>query len=230
MKLKTVNSMLVVMGMMSGAAYAQEELNVFNWSDYITPGAVEQFEKETGIKVNYDVYPSNEVLEAKLMAGRSGYDLVVPSNSFLERQIVAGIYQPIDKSKLGNYGNIDKTILKSLSENDPGNQYAVPYMWGTIGLGYNVDMIKERLGVSSIDSLDVIFDPTIVSKLKDCGVALLDSPAEIVNVVNNYRGINPNSQDKGELNKTAELISKARPNYKYFDSSRYISDLANGEI
>lgn len=230
MKHKTITAILVAMGVMGGTAFAQEQLNIYNWSDYIAPGAVKQFEEETGIKVNYDVYASNEALEAKLMAGRSGYDLVVPSNSFLERQIVAGIYQPIDKSKLSNYGNLDPAILKSLATNDPGNKYAVPYMWGTIGLGYNVDMIKKRLGVSSIDSLDVILDPKIVSKLQDCGVAVLDSPAEIMSIVNNYRGIDPNSQDKEELKKSSAVLAAARPYYKYFDSSRYISDLANGEI
>ncbi|SBS30447.1 Putrescine-binding periplasmic protein precursor [Marinomonas spartinae] len=230
MKHKTIKAMLISMGVMGGTAFAQEQLNVYNWSDYIAPGALKQFEKETGIKVNYDVYSSNEVLEAKLMAGRSGYDLVVPSNSFLERQIAAGIYQPIDKSKLSNYGNLDPAILKSLAANDPGNKYAVPYMWGTIGLGYNVDMIKKRLGVSSINSLDVLFDPKIVSKLKDCGVTVLDSPAEVIDIVNNYRGIDPNSQSPAELKKSAEVLRAVRPYYKYFDSSRYISDLANGEV
>lgn len=215
----------------SSTAMAEDkELNIYNWSDYISPGAVENFEKETGIKVNYDVYDSNEVLEAKLMAGGSGYDLVMPSNSFFERQVKAGVYQEIDKSKLTNIENLDATLASQLEKHDAGNKHNVPYAWGTVGIGYNVDMIKSRLGDMEVNSWDLVFDPEVASKLADCGIAVLDSPAEIMSTVNNYMGEDPNSEDLGALKNSAELLSKVRPFFKYFHSSQYISDLANGEI
>ncbi|GAA0235629.1 polyamine ABC transporter substrate-binding protein [Marinomonas primoryensis] len=212
------------------SSYAEDVLNVYNWSDYMAPGALEQFSKETGIKVNYDVYDSNEVLEAKLMAGGSGYDVVMPSNSFFERQVKAGVYQAIDKSKLSNYGNLDQTLAKQIEKHDAGNLHNIPYAWGTIGIGYNTKMIEERLGTADIDSWDVLFDPSIAAKLNDCGIAVLDSPAEVMSVVNNYRGIDPNSEDKDELVESTKLMSIAQDNVKYFHSSKYISDLANGDV
>ncbi len=190
----------------------------------------EAFTKQTGIKVNYDVYDSNEVLEAKLMAGGSGYDVVMPSNSFFERQVKAGVYQSINKSKLTNAGNIDATLAKQIEKHDKGNVHNVPYAWGTIGIGYNTKMIAERLGTDEINSWDVLFNPALASKLADCGIAVLDSPAEMMSVVNNYRGVDPNSEDKGELDASTKLLSATRNNIKYFHSSKYISDLANGDI
>ncbi|NVK73840.1 MAG: polyamine ABC transporter substrate-binding protein [Oceanospirillaceae bacterium] len=212
------------------SSYAEEVVNVYNFSDYMAPGALEQFTKETGIKVNYDVYDSNEVLEAKLMAGGSGYDIVVPSNSFFERQVKAGVYQTIDKSKLSNYGNLDQAVAKTLENIDPNNAHHIPYAWGTIGIGYNTKMVEERLGTKNITSWDVIFDPTIAAKLADCGITILDSPAEIMSVVNNYRKVDPNSEDKGELEKSAKILSDTRDNIRYFHSSKYISELANGDV
>ncbi|ADZ92994.1 polyamine ABC transporter substrate-binding protein [Marinomonas mediterranea] len=225
-----LKTMVIGSSALFGVAHAQDVVNVYNWSDYMAPGAMEKFEAETGIKVNYDVYDSNEVLEAKLMAGSTGYDLVFPSNSFVERQIKAGIYQPIDKSKLSNAGNIDPITAKQIELHDPGNEHNIPYAGGTIGIGYNVKMIEERLGTKDIDSLDVLFNPEIAAKLADCGIGILDSPAEVMAVVNNYRGVNPNSEDRSELKQSAKLLSSARSFYKYFHSSKYIADLANGDI
>lgn len=164
------------------------------------------------------------------MAGGSGYDVVMPSNSFFERQVKAGVYQSINKSKLTNAGNIDATLAKQIEKHDKGNVHNVPYAWGTIGIGYNTKMIAERLGTDEINSWDVLFNPALASKLADCGIAVLDSPAEMMSVVNNYRGVDPNSEDKGELDASTKLLSATRNNIKYFHSSKYISDLANGDI
>src|SRR5882724_12359268 len=164
-----------------GGAAEEKLVNIYNWSDYIAPDTVQKFEAETGIKVNYDVYDSNEVLEAKLLAGKSGYDLVVPTASpFLARQIKAKVYRKIDKPKLKNYGNLDKSILAEVANADPGNNYGVPYLWGTTGLGYNVKMVKAALGDSApTDSLALIFDPENAKKLASCGISLLDSAQEV---------------------------------------------------
>ncbi|WP_027857165.1 polyamine ABC transporter substrate-binding protein [Marinobacterium jannaschii] len=216
---------------LSTSAMAEEKvLNVYNWSDYIDPKEIKQFEKETGIKVNYDVYDSNEVLEAKLMSGGSGYDVVVPTGAFLERQVQAGIYAEIDKSKLKNYGNLDEVLVEKVARHDAGNKHNVPYAWGTIGLGYNEKMVKERLGNVSLDSLDLIFNPEVAAKLADCGIGLLDSPAEVMSIAMNYAGMDPNSEKKSDLKKATELMKSVRGSYKYFHSGKYISDLANGEI
>lgn len=217
---------------LSFGAFADDAkvLNIYNWSDYISPDAIAKFEKDTGIHVNYDVYDSNEVLEAKMMSGRSGYDLVVPSGDFLERQIKAGIYATIDPGKLSNYGNLDPALLKQLSRHDPGNKHAVPYTWGTIGIGYNKTMLKQRLGDTPVDSWDLVFKPKEAAKVKDCGIAVLDSPAEMVSIALYYLGLDPNSEKKADLEKAQTLLSAAQPNIKYFHSSKYISDLANGEI
>ncbi|MBQ0757021.1 MAG: polyamine ABC transporter substrate-binding protein, partial [Amphritea sp.] len=214
----------------STTAIAEEQVvNFYNWSDYISPEILDNFTKETGIKVNYDVYDSNEGLEAKLMAGGSGYDVVVPTGSFLERQVQAGIYAEIDRSQLSNYGNLDSVMVEKISRHDAGNKHNVPYAWGTIGLGYNVDMLKERLGDIPVDSLDIIFKPEIAAKLKDCGITLLDSPAEVVAIALNYLGLDPNSEKKADLKKASELLKSVRDSYRKFDSAGYISDLANGD-
>lgn len=215
----------------STAVMASEQVvNVYNWSDYIDPAALVAFEKETGIKVNYDVYDTNEVLEAKLLAGGSGYDVVVPTASFLERQVKSGVYAEIDRSQLSNYGNLDTVMTDKVSTHDPDNKHSVPYTWGTIGLGYNVDMVKARLGDIPVDSWDLIFKPEIAAKLEDCGIGLLDSSSEVMAIALNYLGLDPNSEKKADLKKATALISAARPHYKYFHSSKYISDLANGDI
>jgi len=216
----------------SHSALAEESvLNMYNWSDYLDPADIKRFENETGIKVNYDVYDSNEMLEAKLMAGNSGYDIVVPSSAFLERQLQADIYAVIDKTKLSNYKNVDTELAQKISLSDKDNLHNVPYAWGTIGLGYNQKMLEKRLGsASEFNSLDLIFKPELSSQLKDCGIALLDSPADVVSVALNYLGLDPNSERKSDLKKANELLKANRQNYKYFHSSQYIGDLANGDI
>lgn len=227
---KTLLAMTLA-GAAAGAAQAQEKvLHVYNWSDYIAEDTLENFTKETGIKVVYDVFDSNEVLEAKLLAGSSGYDVVVPSNPFLAKQIKAGVFQKLDKSKLSNWENLDKSLLKALDPSDPGNQYAIPYMWGTIGIGYNVDKVKAVLGDNApVDSWDLVFKPENIEKLKACGVSFLDSPTEILPAALHYLGYAPDSGKADELKKAEELFMQIRPHVAYFHSSKYISDLANGE-
>lgn len=229
--MKKKNLLLLTTMLVSMATSASDRVvNVFNWTDYIDPAAVKQFEKETGIKVNYDVYDSNEILEAKLMAGGTGYDVVVPTGSFLERQAKAGIYAQIDKSNLSNYGNIDKAMATKMAFHDPDNKYGVPYTWGTIGLGVNLDMVKARLGDVELNSLDLIFKPEVAAKLADCGIGMMDSPAEVMSIAMNYSGLDPNSENGKDLKATKAMIKESRPHYKYFDSSRLIADLANGDI
>lgn len=215
------------------APKAEEEkvLNVYNWSDYIAEDTLENFTKETGIKVTYDVFDSNEVLEAKLVSGNTGYDVVVPSLTFLARQVKAGVFMPLDKSKLTNWGNLDLDNLSRIAVNDPGNDYAAPYMWGTTGIGYNVKKIQEIFGKDfKVDSWSVVFDPANLAKLKKCGVSFLDSPSEIIPPVLNYLGEDPHSLDPAVIKKAEDLLVKLKPSITYFHSSQYINDLANGDI
>ncbi|MBA1263572.1 polyamine ABC transporter substrate-binding protein [Stutzerimonas sp. NM35] len=228
---KTLLAMTLA-GAVAGAAQAQEKvLHVFNWSDYIAEDTLSNFTQETGIKVVYDVFDSNEVLEAKLLAGSSGYDVVVPSNPFLAKQIKAGVFQKLDRSKLSNWDNLDKDLLKALQTSDPDNQYSVPYMWGTIGIGYNAEKVKAALGEDApVDSWDLVFKPENIEKLKSCGVAFLDSPTEMLPAALHYLGLAPDSSKADELKKAEELFLQIRPHVAYFHSSKYISDLANGNI
>jgi putrescine transport system substrate-binding protein len=220
-----------LMGVMAGAVQADDKvLHVYNWSDYIAPDTIANFEKESGIKVVYDVFDSNETLEAKLLAGKSGYDVVVPSNNFLAKQIKAGVYRELDKSKLSNYGNLNKSLLKAVSVSDPDNKHAFPYMWGSIGIGYNPEKVKAALGVDTIDSWDTLLKPENIAKLKGCGVSFLDSPTEMLPVALHYLGLPTDSQKKEDIKKAEELFLKIRPSITYFHSSKYISDLANGNI
>jgi putrescine transport system substrate-binding protein len=221
------------LALLSPRAGAEEkDLNIYNWSDYIADSTVPGFETETGIKVNYDVYDSNEVLEAKLLAGRSGYDLVVPSASpYLARQAQAGVYRPIDKAKLKNYGNLDPQLLAAAANADPGNQFGVPYLWGTTGIGYNKAMVAQRLGSDApVDSARLLFDPAIAKKLKDCGISLLDSAQEIFPAALAYLGKDPLSRDPADLQAAASAVNAIRPYVRKFHSSQYINDLANGDL
>lgn len=211
-------------------AQAASTVHIYNWSDYIGTTTLEDFEKTTGIKPAYDVFDSNETLEAKLLAGRTGYDVVVPSNHFLGKQIKAGAFQKLDKSQLPNYKNLDPALLKRLEKNDPGNQYAVPYLWGTNGIGYNVEKVKAALGVDKIDSWAVLFEPENIKKLQSCGVAMLDSADEMLPAMLNYMGLNPNSTDEADYKKAEAKLMAIRPYVTYFHSSKYITDLANGDI
>ena len=209
---------------------AAPTVHIYNWSDYIGPDTLANFEKATGIKPVYDVFDSNETLEGKLLAGRTGYDVVVPSNHFLGKQIKAGAFQKLDKTLLTHYANLDPALLKRLEKNDPGNAYAVPYLWGTNGIGYNVDKVKEVLGVDHIDSWAVLFEPENMKKLASCGVSFMDSADEMLPAVLNYMGLDPNSTNPADYKKAEEKLLKVRPYVTYFHSSKYISDLANGNI
>ena len=217
---------------LSFAVQAQERVvNVYNWSDYIDDSIIADFTKETGIKVIYDVYDSNEILETKLLAGGSGYDVVVPTASpFLARQIQAGVYQKLDKSKLPNLVNEWDEVAKRVSKFDPGNEYSVNYMWGTTGIGYNTKKIKEALGLDVIDSWDVVFKPENIAKLADCGVYFLDSPTDIIPTALNYLGLVPDSTAPDDIAKGEELLVSVRPSIRKFHSSEFINALANGDI
>ncbi|SEH92834.1 polyamine ABC transporter substrate-binding protein [Pseudomonas asplenii] len=212
------------------SAQAAPTVHIYNWSDYIGENTLANFEKATGIKPVYDVFDSNETLEGKLLAGHTGYDVVVPSNHFLGKQIKAGAFQKLDKSLLPNYANLDPALMKRLEKNDPGNQYAVPYLWGTNGIGYNVEKVKAVLGVDKIDSWAMLFEPENIKKLSSCGVAFLDSADEMLPAVLNYMGLSPNSTNEKDYKLAEEKLLKVRPYVTYFNSSKYISDLANGEI
>ncbi|MFM2485391.1 extracellular solute-binding protein [Celerinatantimonas yamalensis] len=212
---------------------ASPVLHIFNWSDYIATDTIPNFEKQTGIKVAYDVFDSNEVLEAKVLAGHTGYDLVVPSNDFLGKQIIAGAFLKLDKSKLTHYKNLDPKLLKLISDSaDPGNQYSVPYLWGTTGIGYNVDKIKQILGPDApVDSWDLVFQPKYMKKLQQCGVSFLNAPTEILSTALNYMGKNPNSTTPSDYTDVAlPLLKKIRPYISDINSSQYINDLANGDV
>lgn len=205
-------------------------VHFYNWSDYIGETTLSDFQQKTGIKTVYDVFDSNETLEGKLLTGRTGYDLVVPSNNFLAKQIKAGAFQKLDPALLPNLANLDPVLLKQLDKVDPGHQYAVPYLWGTNGIGYNVEKVKAVLGVDKIDSWATIFEPENMKKLSHCGVAFLDSADEMIPAALNYLGLDPNSHEPADLKRAEEQLLKVRPYVAYFHSSKYIGDLANGNI
>ena len=214
------------------APVAEEKvLNIYNWSDYIGQDTIKNFEKETGIKVTYDVFDSNEILEAKLVSGNTGYDLVVPSIQYLARQVQAGVFQPLDKSKLSNWKNLDPEIMARIAKLDPDNAHAVNWQWGTTGIGYNVAKVKAALGPNApVDSWDLIFKTENISKLKSCGVAVLDTPQEIMTAALKYLGEDPNSFDEKVIRKGEALLTTIRPYITEFNSSEYINELANGDI
>ena len=212
-------------------AHAQQRIvNVYNWSDYVEPSLLDNFTEQTGIKVRYDTFDSNDTLETKLLAGKSGYDVVVPTGFFLERQIKAGVFQKLDKSKLPNLVNIWPEIAQRLAAYDPGNLYAVNYMWGTTGIGYNVAKAREALGGDGkIDTWEVVFKPELLAKFRGCGVYLLDSADDIMPAALQYLGFDPNSHKEAELQKAADLLVKVRSSVRKFHSSEYLDALATGE-
>jgi len=214
----------------ASAQAADAVVHVFNWSDYIGKTTLADFQGETGIKPAYDVFDSNETLEAKLLAGHSGYDVVVPSSHFLARQAKAGAFLPLDKSQLPNLVNVDPLLLKSLQVNDPGNKYGVPYLWGTNGIAYNVDKVKAALGVDHIDSWSVLFEPANMKKLSKCGVSFMDSGDELFPAVLNYMGLNPRSTNPEDYKKAEAKLMAVRPYVTYFHSSKFVGDLVNGDI
>ncbi len=227
-------TLLIAVGALLAAtpALAQDNVvNVYNWSDYIAEDTIANFEAETGIKVNYDVYDNNEIVDAKLLAGNSGYDIIVPTGNFLERQVKAGLLKELDKSKLPNLENLDPAVLAVAAKHDPDNAHSIPYMTFTIGLGYNTAKVAEALGAdAAVDSWDLLFNPEISSKLAGCGIAVLDSPTEVIGTALNYLGLDPNSESEEDLAKAEALITAIKPNIRYFHSSQYIDDLGNGEI
>ena len=220
-----------VVALAAAPAFGQGQVNVYNWSDYIAEDQLKKFEQDTGIKVNYTTYDSNEILEAKLRAGRSGYDVVVPTASpFFVRQLAAGLYEPLDKARLRNLKNLDPEIMGALAKYDPGNAHAIPWMWGTTGIGYNVDAIKKRMADAPVDSLKMIFDPAVVSKFADCGVMVLDSATDVFPAALKYLGLDPDSKKSEDLAKAADVVKAVRPYIRKFHSSEYINALAGGDI
>ncbi len=209
----------------------QNVLRIYNWSEYVDPETVADFEKKNGIKVTYDVYDSDETLESKVLTGKSGYDIVGPSNTFVGRQIKAGAYQKIDKSLIPNYKNLNPELMKLMEGVDPSHEYAVPFYWGTNTFAINTERVKKALGTDKLpdNQWDLVFNPEYTSKLKQCGISYLDSAAEIYPMVLNYMGKNPNSNDTEDIKAATELLKKNRSNIKRFTSSGFIDDLARGD-
>jgi putrescine transport system substrate-binding protein len=211
-------------------ADAAKALNVYNRADYIGQRTIEEFEQATGIKVNYEVYGSRAMLETKLLSGQGGYDVVVLPASSLAKLAPAGLFRPIDKGRLPNLANIDPGLLRSAAALDPGNTYAVPYFWGTIGIGYNAAKIKKRMADAPVDSLDIVFKPALAQRFADCGIAMLDSANDMMEVILHYLGKDPYSANKDDYKAAENLLKPVRRYIKYFSASRYIEDLANGQI
>jgi putrescine transport system substrate-binding protein len=231
-KIGILVAVAVLLSLVLPPAWAEERIvNFYNWSNYMAPGVLEEFTKETGIKVVYDTFDANETLETRLLAGNSGYDLVVPTAYFLQRQIKANVFQKLDKSKLPNLANAWPFVTKQLAVYDPGNQYGANYMWGTTGVGYNVKMARKILGPDArIDSWDLVFKPENIARFKDCGIHILDSADDIFPAALSYLGLDPNSTKQADLQNAADLILKIRPYVRKFHSSEYLSALATGEI
>ena len=226
-----LSALLASLVLATGPAFAQGQVNVYNWSDYIAEDQLKDFTKDTGIKVNYTTYDSNEILDAKLRTGRSGYDIVVPTASpFFVRQLQANIFLPLDRSKLKNWKNLDPEIMAALARYDPDNRHGVPWMWGTTGIGYNVAEIRKRMPDAPVDSLRMIFDPAVVSKFQDCGVMLLDSATDVLPAALKYLGLDPDSKNMADLTKAADVVKAIRPFVRKFHSSEYINALAGGNI
>ncbi len=211
-------------------AAEEKVLNVYNWVDYIDTALVEEFTKETGIKVNYDVFDGNELLQTKLLSGKTGYDVVVPSASFLEKQIQAGVFQKLDKSLLTNLANMDKDILTASARHDPGNEHAMTYFWGTSGVGYNIDKIKAAMPSAPVNSFAMFYDPKVIKNFQKCGVTVLDAPDEVVATVLVYLGRDPMSEKAEDLAAAEKVLLAIRPFVREIKSSGYLDDLANGEI
>lgn len=229
--LPLVTSCLLGAGISASAVGADSSVRFYNWSDFIAPETPLEFTKETGLPLVIDSFDSAEVMQSKLMAGRSGYDVVVATSNVLPNLIKAGVLQKLDRSQLSNWTHLDSGILKQLQANDPGNLYAVPYLWGTTGIGYDVDKIKAALGENApVHSWDLVFKKENISKLQQCGVAMLDSPSEIVSIALHYLGLPHNSKNPEDYKKAQALLLKIRPYVRYFDSGKLAQDLANGNV
>jgi putrescine transport system substrate-binding protein len=224
-------AVLVSLARTPDAQAQQKRVNVYNWSDYIDSTVLRAFTAETGIEVTYDTFDSNDLLETKLLAGKTGYDVVVPTAYFLERQIKAGVFRKLDKAKLPNLTNVWPEIANRLAAYDPGNQYAVNYMWGTTGIGFNAGKVRDILGPTArIDSWDMVFNPANLARFKDCGVHMLDSSDDVFSAALNFLRLDPNSKDPADLQKAADLVTSVRPFVRKFHSSEYLNALAGGEI
>ncbi|MBP5113083.1 polyamine ABC transporter substrate-binding protein [Pseudomonas protegens] len=222
---------LLSLALCAASVQAAETVSIANWSGYIAPDTLAQFTQRTAIQTTYDVIDSNETTEAKLMTGGSGYDLASPSNHFLPRLIQAGAIQPLDRSKLPNWNNLDPKLMKLLETSDPGNRYGIPYMWVTVGIGYNVDKIKAIFGDTDVtQSWQLLFKPENIQKLKQCGVAFLDNPTQMVPITLNALGLDPHSEQPADLKKAEAALQAIRPSILYFHQAKYVSDLANGNI
>src|ERR1700733_2400015 len=231
-RIRLVAAIAAALALPAPAAKAEgRTVNFYNWSSYMAPGVLEDFTRETGIKVVYDTFDANETLETRLLAGKSGYDVVVPTAYFLQRQITANIFLKLDKAKLPNLANAWPEVTKRLAVYDPGNVYGANYMWGTTGIGYNVQMVQKILGPDAkIDSWDMVFKPENLAKFRDCGIHMLDSADDILPAALGYLGLDPNSTKQADLEKAADLVAKIRPYVRKFHSSEYLSGLATGEI
>ena len=214
----------------SPATAGDKVVNVYSWADYIDPATLESFTKETGIKVVYDTMDSNEVLETKLYAGHSGYDVVDPTGPNLKREIAAGVFQPLDKARIPNLKHGWDKVFQRLAFYDPGNRYAVNYMWGTTGIGYNVEMARKRLGDVPIDSWSIVFKPENLAKFADCGVSILDTPDELIPPALKYLGLDPDSKNPKDIAKAGDLLKAIRPYVRTFSSSGYLSALSAGDL
>ena len=213
-----------------GAEREPGTLNIYSWADYIAPDTVANFEKETGIKVRYDTYESNEVLETKILTGHTNYDVVLPTDTFFERLMRAGTFRKLDRPALTNFTNLDPEIVRKLAVHDPGNLYATPYLWTTVGIGYNAAKIQERLGAVPLDSWSVLLDPKNAAKLQDCGINVIDSPMDIVSATLLYLGKDPNSRDPADTAAVEAVLMKIRPFVRSIESQGYIGEIASGSL
>jgi putrescine transport system substrate-binding protein len=223
---------IVVLGLGLGltAQATEQQVNIYTWSGYLPEQALQRFKDETGIAVKYDIFDSAEALDSKLLTGASGYDVVFPAASGLARAIKAGAVQPIKREQLANFANLDPDMLGKLASADPGNQYGVPYTWGTVGLGINKQALEKRIPNAPLNSLDLLFKPEYASKLKDCGIAMLDSPQEVISIALRYLGHDPYSTDAAQLKQVQQLLAALQPNIRYVATGRHINDLAKGDV
>jgi putrescine transport system substrate-binding protein len=223
-----------VFGLLFAASWASAAeppvLNVYSWADYIAPDTIANFERETGIQVNYDIYDSSEIVDTKLLAGSSGYDVVIHAANYSARLFEVGIMRPLDKTRLPNLRHLDPRVLATFQRYDPGLRYGVPYTHGTTGFTYNVRMIRERMPDAPVDSGDLVFDPEVVSRFADCGVTLLDSSSDVLPMALIHLGYDANSVAPGELHAAEELLLSIRPYVRYFSSQRMLIDLPAEEV
>ena len=213
-------------------AHAEDEavLNIINWTDYIGDTTIEDFQSATGIKVTYDPYESNEAMEARILADSSSFDVAIQTGSTLERFIGEKVYQPLDRTKLTNWGNLDPVSLKTVEGWDPGNVYGAPYMWGTVGLTFNVDMVKARIPKADLTSLDILFKPENAAKLADCGISILESPGDVIPMVLAYLGLDPNTTNPADFDAVAKAFAPIRQHIRAFDASNFLNSIANKEL